>query len=44
LGVPEKIVNYLANIIKDRDDYVWTERQAKKVPVDFVNLKPFGLP
>jgi pimeloyl-ACP methyl ester carboxylesterase len=44
LGVAEKIVSYLANIIKDRDDYVWTERQAKKVPVDFVNLKPFGLP
>ncbi len=44
LGVPEKIVSYLANIIKERDDQVWTERQAKKTPVDFVNLKPFGLP
>jgi pimeloyl-ACP methyl ester carboxylesterase len=44
LGVTDKIISYLGNIMKDRDDQVWMDRQIKKAPVNFVNLQPFGLP
>jgi dienelactone hydrolase len=44
LGAEDKIISYLANIIKSRDDQDWMDRGAKRTQENFVNLKPFGLP
>jgi hypothetical protein len=44
LGVDEKILSYLTNIIQTRDDQDWMDRGSKKSQDYFVNLKPFSLP
>jgi hypothetical protein len=44
LGVDDKILSYLSNLLKSRDDQEWMDRGTKRIQENFVNLKPFGLP
>jgi pimeloyl-ACP methyl ester carboxylesterase len=44
LGVDEKVLNYLTNVLKSRDDQDWMDRGSKRIQENFVNLKAFGLP
>jgi alpha/beta hydrolase fold len=44
LSADEKILSYLTNVLKSRDDQEWTDRGIKRIQENFVNLKPFGLP
>jgi hypothetical protein len=44
LSADEKILSYLTNVLKSRDDQDWTDRGIKRIQENFVNLKAFGLP
>jgi pimeloyl-ACP methyl ester carboxylesterase len=44
LGVEDKILTYLSNLLKARDNQEWMDRGTKRIQEDFVNLRPFGLP
>jgi hypothetical protein len=44
LSADEKIVSYLNNVLKSRDDQAWMDRGTKRIQESFINLKPFGLP
>jgi hypothetical protein len=44
LSADEKILSYLSNVLKSRDDQEWMDRGTKRIQENFVNLKPFGLP
>jgi len=43
-GTDDKILNYLQNVLESRLEPAWWDRETKKRPIDFVNLKAAGIP